>query len=60
MEFFTTIGLGIGLVLAGFSIVAALYFSFYHVLPSVDRALTRALYSDIDDEHETKWDSRNG
>jgi hypothetical protein len=46
MEFFTTIGLGIGLVLAGFSIVAALYFSFYHVLPSVDRALTRALYSD--------------
>jgi hypothetical protein len=46
MELFTTIGLGIGLVLAGFSIVAGLYFAFYHVLPSVDRALTRALYSD--------------
>ncbi len=46
MELFTTIGLGIGLVLAGFIIVAALYFSFYHLLPWADRALTRALYSD--------------
>lgn len=46
MELFTTIGLGIGLVLAGFGIVTRLYFTFYYILPSVDRAIARALYSD--------------
>ncbi len=60
MDFITTIGLGLGLVLAGFSIVAALYFTFYHVLPSADRALTRMMFSDIEDQHAADWDKRNG
>ncbi|HAJ45592.1 MAG TPA: hypothetical protein DCL54_03310 [Alphaproteobacteria bacterium] len=60
MELITTIGLGLGFVLAGFGIVATLYFAFYHLLPSVDRAMVRALFSDADDEHASKWDQRNG
>lgn len=58
MEFFTTIGLGIGLVLAGFGIVAALYATIYHLLPFADRALTRAMFSDIEDQHASDWERR--
>lgn len=60
MELLTTIGLGLGFVLIGVGTTATLYFAFYHLLPKIDRALTRMLYSDIEDEHETKWDRRNG
>lgn len=58
MELLTTIGLGLAFVLAGFSIVAALYFAFYHLLPSVDRALVRLVYKD-DDAHASDWERRS-
>lgn len=60
MELLYTIGLGLCFVLAGGAIALGLYTAIYHLLPWADRALARMLYSDIEDEHASKWERRNG
>lgn len=60
MTLLYSIGLGLGLALIGVLIAFGMYLAFYRFLPWADRALTRMLFSDVEDEHATRWDQRNG
>ena len=60
MDLLFSIGLGIGLVLLGVLLAFGLYVTFFHLIPAADRALTRMMFSDIEDQHAADWDKRNG